>query len=131
MFGSRTVLAICLTLVLSACETPEETTTRLAQFNGKTMTEVISVIGEPTLQNKTTAVWFHESTHTEYRPIYRPYGYDRWYWHGHGYGYNYGYAHRYTYRLKCTYTATLKSGRVVSGTYKGNSCKRFAPKTKL
>ena len=95
------------------------------------MTEVISVIGEPTLQNKTTAVWFHESTHTEYRPIYRPYGYDRWYWHGHGYGYNYGYAHRYTYRLKCTYTATLKSGRVVSGTYKGNSCKRFAPKTKL
>ena len=126
MFGSRTTLAISLILALSACETPEETTKRLAQFNGKTVAEVVSVIGEPTIQNKTTAVWFHESTHTEYHRVYRPYGYYG-HWHGHGYGY----AHRYTYRLKCTYTATLKAGLVVSGTYKGNSCQRFAPKTEL
>lgn len=121
MSGFKTLIPICLTLALSACETPEQQTARLEQFQGQTVAQVAEVIGKPTLKNKTTAVWFHESIHTEYRPYYWPYGY--------GYGYGYG-GRRTTYRLNCTLTATLKNDRVISSSYKGNSCKRFAPKIK-
>lgn len=120
MSALKTFIPISLILALSACETPEEQTARLDQFQGKTLAQVTSVIGPPAIQNKTTAVWYHESIRTDYQPVYRPYGY--------GYGYPYGYGHRRTYRMKCTYTATLKSGRVTSGIYKGNACERFAPK---
>jgi hypothetical protein len=119
MSALKIITPIILTLTLSACESPEQQTARLAQFQGKTIAQVTDVIGEPTIQNKTTAVWYHESIHTEYRPYYWPYGY--------GYGYGYG-GRRSTYRLKCTFTATLKDGRIISSSYKGNSCKRFAPK---
>jgi hypothetical protein len=122
MPGLKIIIPISLIFTLSACETPEEQTARLEQFQGKTVAEVASIIGAPAIQNKTTAVWYHESIHTDYQPIYRPYGY--------GYGSPYGYGHRRTYRLKCTYTATLKSGRVAASSYKGNSCARFAPKIK-
>jgi hypothetical protein len=128
MSGFKTFILIILTLALSACETPEQQTARLAQFQGKTVAQIVDVIGPPTLQNETTAVWFHESIHTEYRPYYWPYGY------GYGYGYRNGYGYgsrRSTYRLNCTFTATLKDDRVISSSYKGNSCKRFAPKIKV
>jgi hypothetical protein len=116
MYGSKIIIPISLTLTLAACETPEQQTARLEQFQGKALAEVTSIIGEPTIQNKTTAVWYHESVHTDYQPIYHPYGY------------GYGYGHRRTYRLQCTFTATLKNDRVATSSYKGNSCKRFAPK---
>jgi hypothetical protein len=118
MYGSKIIIPISLTLTLAACETPEQQTARLEQFQGKALAEVTSIIGEPTIQNKTTAVWYHESVHTDYQPIYHPYGY------------GYGFGHRRTYRLKCTFTATLKNDRVATSSYKGNSCKRFAPKIK-
>lgn len=120
MINSKTISAICISLALTACETKEDATKRLTQFNGKTLAQVTDVIGKPTIENKTTAVWYHESTHTEYQPYYSPYIY--------GHRHHYGYRHSYTYRLKCTYTAKLKKGRVLSGIYKGNSCLRFAPK---
>lgn len=126
MSGLKILIPISLTLALSACETREEFAIRLTQFDGKTLAQVTSIIGPPTLQNKTTAVWFHESTHTEYRPHYRPYRYG----HRYGRGFGYGYGHSYTYRLNCTFTATLKAGRVMDSTYKGNDCQRFAPKPK-
>ena len=119
MSGLKIIIPISLALALSACEGPEDQTARLEQFQGKTVAEVVSSIGEPAIQNKTTAVWYHESVHTDY-PLYRPYGY----------GYGYGYGHRRTYRLKCTFTATLKNDRVATSRYKGNSCERFAPKIK-
>ncbi|MBL4750231.1 MAG: hypothetical protein JKX71_06565 [Amylibacter sp.] len=119
MFGSKTALAISLTFALTACETKEDVAKRLVQFNGKTLAQVSDIIGEPTLQNKTRAVWFYEATHTEYQPYY--------YGHRHR---HHGYAIPYTYRVNCIYTASLKSGRVVASQYKGNSCQRFAPKSK-
>ena len=121
MSGSKTALIISLTVALTACETKEEVAKRLVQFNGKTLSQVSDIIGEPTLQDKSRAVWFYEAIHTEYRPYYRPYRY------GHR---HHGYAIPYTYRVNCTYTASLKSGRIVTSKYKGNSCQRFAPKPK-
>ena len=124
MYGSKIIIPISLTLALTACETPEQQTARLEQFLGKALAEVTSTIGEPIIQNKTAAVWYHESVHTDNQPIYHPYGY------GYFYGYGYAYGHRRTYRLQCTFTATLKNDRVATSSYKGNSCKRFAPKVK-
>ncbi len=123
MLGSKTALIISITFALTACETKEDVAKRLIQFNGKTLAHVSQIIGKPTLQDKSRAVWFYEAIHTEYQPYYHPYRY------GHR---HHGYGHRipHTYRVNCTYTASLKSGRVLASKYKGNSCQRFAPKPK-
>lgn len=120
MINPKMLIVICTSLILTACETKEDVAKRLTQFNGKTLAQVTEIIGKPTLQNETTALWYHESTHTEYQPIYHHNKY--------GHRHRYGYGNSYTYRLKCIYTAKLKKGRVASGTYSGNSCLRFAPK---
>lgn len=121
MSGLKTLTFICLPLALAGCfEKPEVTAARLAQFNGKTVAQVTTVIGPPIIRNENTAVWLHDATHTEYDPpIYIPYPHGGWHRHG-GYG-------RSSYRTHCKFTATLKSGRIQSGTYEGNSCRRFAP----
>ena len=125
MSGLKSLALICLPLTLTGCfEKPEETTTRLAQFNGKTLAQVATRIGQPTIQNKTTAVWLHDATHIEYTPIFYPYPFPGGL---HRYG---GYGSGSSYREYCKYTATLKSGRILSGTYEGNSCRRFAPAAK-
>ncbi len=127
MFGSRTILAISLILALNACETKEDVAKRLVQFNGRTLAQVSQVIGPPTLQDKSHAVWFYEATHTEYLPYYRPHLYS----HRPGYrGHVHGYGIPQTYYINCTYTASLKFGHVTTSKYKGNSCQRFAPMLK-
>jgi hypothetical protein len=124
MSGLKTLAFILLPLALAGCfEKPEVTQARLAQFNGKTVDQVAMSIGHPTIQNENTAVWLHEAIHTQYDPpIYYPFPGG---WHRVG-----GYGGTSTYREYCKYTAKLKSGRVVSGRYEGNSCRRFAPTIK-
>lgn len=122
MSGLKSITLICLSLTLTGCfEKPEKKPARLAQFNSKTVAQVATRIGPPTLQNEITDGWLHDVTHIQHEPIFFPYPFPGGL-HRHG-----GYGGGGSYRGYCKYTATLKSGRIQSGKYEGKSCRRFAP----
>ncbi len=108
-------------LLLSGCfETEEEREAREAQFNGKTVSQVATVIGKPSAQDKTKAVWLYKDSYINRVPI-QSFRNGKWITTGY---------RSERVHVNCTYTAALNKGRVVSGIYEGNSCGRIAPKLK-
>ena len=106
-------------LGVAACESPQETAARQAQFDGKPLSQVVALIGAPTKKSSTSAVWQYNETTTDFVPIY---SYDQ-----------FGKARvsgqrRQTVTLTCTFQAVLNDDHVVATSYDGNSCERFAPK---
>ncbi|WP_434290562.1 hypothetical protein [Celeribacter sp. SCSIO 80788] len=105
-------------LILAACENPKMTATRQSQFNGKTLDEVITVIGPPTERSRSEAIWSFRETYVFHSPNTvlidnklvtigtTPHEGVR----------------------TCTFRATLAQGRVAASTYRGNGCMRYAPK---
>jgi len=119
MLKQKTLTALVITLVVSGCfETKEEAAARLAQFNGKTVAQVVAVIGKPIAQDKSKAIWQYHNSYTNRVPIQN---------YINGTWVTVGYRNEQV-NLDCTYTASLRAGRVQTGTYDGNSCDRFAPK---
>lgn len=115
--GPATLLAVAL-LTLAACETSEQIAARERQFNGKALDEVIAVIGPPTERSRTEAVWSFRETYVFHSP-------------------NTVLINNKLVTIgttphegvrACTYRATIERGRVVSSTYQGNGCARYAPK---
>lgn len=110
-----------MTLFLTGClETPEQAEARRTQFNGKTVAEVSEVIGKPTTQNKSKAVWMYQNSFTNRVPTQ---SYINGTWVTTGY-------RTEQVRLRCTYTATLSEGRIKTSHYDGNSCQKYSPKIK-
>lgn len=108
-------------VLLTGClETPEQAEARRTQFNGKTVAQVAEVIGKPTAQDKSKAVWMYQNSYTNRVPIQ---SYLNGAWVTTGY-------RTEQVRLKCTYTATLSAGRIKNSIYDGNSCARYSPKLK-
>ncbi len=105
-------------MTLAACESTEDRTARETQFNGQPLKAVIAQIGAPTSRNAEKAVWQYKETTTKFVPVYSYNQFGQARVTGH---------RRQTITLDCTYTATLKAGRVLSSDYQGNSCNRFAP----
>ncbi|MFX4295415.1 MULTISPECIES: hypothetical protein [Roseobacteraceae] len=106
-------------LSVAACESPQDTAARQAQFDGLPLSQVIATIGAPTQKSSTSAIWQYNETKTDFVPIY---SYDQ-----------FGKARvsgqrQQTVTLSCTFQATLDNNRVVASSYDGNSCGRFAPK---
>jgi hypothetical protein len=103
---------------LTACETSEMTAARQSQFNGKPLEDVVAVIGPPTQQTRSEAVWSFRETYTYHSPNYvsvnnqlimtgtTPHEGVR----------------------ACTFSATLEDGVVIASRYEGNGCARYAPK---
>lgn len=115
--GPAALLAVAL-LTLAACETSEQIALREAQFNGKALDEVIAVIGPPTERSRGEAVWSFRETYVFHSP-------------------NTVLINNKLVTIgttpnegvrTCTYRAALERGLVVSSTYKGNGCARYAPK---
>ena len=115
----RLLALLCLcSLSLIACETAQDRAAREAQFNGKTLSEVIAVIGPPAQRSASSAKWHHTETRYKSTPRYTtingqlvPAG--SW---------------QDPYQATCTYIAKLQNGWVTKSTYLGNACARFAPK---
>lgn len=62
-------LAVLVLISLAACESPEATTMRQSQFNGKSLDEVIAVIGLPTKRSRRgEAVWSFRETYVFHSP---------------------------------------------------------------
>lgn len=115
------LLASAAALLLAGCETAEQLEARQTQFNGMPLQDVIATIGEPRSKSSKRAVWHFTESGVNFEPIYgyRPTG--QAYVVGH---------RRVPYTLACTYTANLRSGKVVESLYDGNGCRRYAPKLK-
>jgi protein involved in sex pheromone biosynthesis len=121
MIKLKILAALTLTLFVSGClETKEEAEARQAQFNGKTVAQVVAVIGKPIAQDKSRAIWQFQSSYTRSVPIQQ---YINGKWVTRGY-------RTEQVNVDCTYTASLNSGRVTNSKYEGNSCGRYAPKLK-
>jgi len=116
-FRGLCVLLPCI--VLAGCETPEERAARETQFNGKPLAQVIAAIGQPDLQNSTTAVWQYRERDVIFEPIYIYTSTGQARVAGH---------RRRVIENECTYTARLSSARVVASQYVGNNCRRYAPR---
>lgn len=110
---------IAASLFLTGCfETAEEIEARRTQFNGMALSDVTARIGAPDRTSSSQAVWTYENTFWHQYPIYGTVG-------GKRVVVNYS---RTRVTHKCTYTAALKSGRVVESLYEGNYCNVFSPK---
>jgi hypothetical protein len=120
MIINKTLSACTLLILLSACETKEEFQARRNQFNGQTVAAVSQRIGRPVAQDKTKAVWITRNTYVDRDPIVRC---------RQGRCYTVGY-HTQVIEEKCTFTATLKAGRIMTSTYKGDSCGPLSPRLK-
>ena len=120
MIKQKALTALILTFLVSGCfETKEEIEARRAQFNGKTVAQVSSVIGKPIAQDKSKAIWRYENSYYKQVP-YQVYQSGIWIT-----------LYRSEYvSFDCTYTATLSAGRVITSHYIGNSCRRYSPKIK-
>ncbi len=118
MIKQKALTALTLALLVSGCfETKEEAEARRIQFNGKTVAQVSAVIGKPTAQDNSKAVWQYQNSYTKQVP-YQVYQSGIWIT-----------LYRTEYVSQdCTYTATLNAGRLITSHYTGNSCRRFAPK---
>lgn len=118
MIKQKTLSVLTITLLISGCfETKEEAEIRHAQFNGRTVAQVAAVIGKPTIQDRSKALWRYENSY--YRQVpYQVYQSGIWIT-----------LYRSEYvSQNCTYTATLSGNRIKTSHYTGNSCRRFAPK---
>ena len=119
MIKQKALLAFALTLLVSGCfETKEQAEARRIQFNGRTVAQVAAVIGKPIAQDKSKAIWQYSNSYSKNVPI-QHYINGRWITTGY---------RTQQVNVDCTYTATLRAGRVQTSTYEGNSCGRYAPK---
>ncbi len=118
----KIVLSLSAALTLTAClfETPNQRTTREAQFNGKTVAEVTQLIGPPARQTEKVAVWDFEETRTTIEAIYEGVG--------PGDGQTFVAFEEETRIFKCVYTATLENRRIATSSYEGNTCRYFFPR---
>jgi outer membrane protein assembly factor BamE (lipoprotein component of BamABCDE complex) len=117
----KALVTLTMALLLSGCfETKEEIAAREAQFNGKTVSQVATIIGKPIAQDKSKAIWQYNSSYTRSEPITQ---FINGNWITVGY-------RNVPVNVGCTFTATLSAGRVKTSTYAGNRCERYAPKLK-
>ena len=119
MFAPK-LLFLSAPFILAAClfESSEQKVQRTTQFNGKTLAQITSIIGQPTEQNTNSAIWHFDKTViiTETRFENLPRGKERLIG-----------GVTETTRFNCTYTATIDRERITSSVYDGNSCRRFSP----
>jgi len=117
MMKQKALIALALTLLVSGCfETKEEAEARRTQFNDRTVAQVSAIIGKPTAQDKSKAVWQYHNAYYKQVP-YQVYQSGIWIT-----------LFRTEYVSQdCTYTATLSGNRIKTSHYAGNSCRRFAP----
>jgi hypothetical protein len=107
-----------LLFILAACESPEQITARQEQFNGRSLEEVVAIIGPPTERTRSEAVWSFRETYVFHSP-------------------NTVLINNKLVTIgttphegvrACTYRATLERGRVTASAYQGNGCARYAPR---
>jgi hypothetical protein len=108
---------IACMLTLSACETPEQTAERRAQFIGHPLAYVIESIGQPKNQTSNSAIWSYKRQSISREPI-QHYVNGKWVITGYR-NQNFTYA--------CRFVATLSEGAVVDVDYSGNLCTPYAP----
>ncbi|MCP5073958.1 MAG: hypothetical protein GY947_11775 [Rhodobacteraceae bacterium] len=113
-------LLIATTLLLTSCESPEETAARLAQHNGKTVAEVSAQIGAPRKHTPKQATWIYKHTAVHRVPIQHFIN---------GYWITTGYRTERT-RYHCVFRAKLKNNRVIASDIQGTGCHNLAPSLK-
>lgn len=108
-------LGLACLLLLSACETPEETTARLKQHDGKTVEQVIAVLGSPISRTRDQVVWERRDSYVVRHPEYERYGY-RTILVG---------TSNQIVNQHCIFVGNLKRNRIVSSTTKGTGCHKM------
>ena len=115
---ARTIAVFLVAFLLAACETPEEHTARVNQYNGKTVAQVIAVLGSPISRTPSQAVWERRGSYVVRHPIHEFYN---GHWFIVGYDYQTVYQH-------CVFAATLKRGIVVASQVNGTGCLKIVPR---
>lgn len=105
---------VCL-LLLSGCETPEETRARLTQHDGKTVDQVIAVLGSPISRTREQVVWERRDSYVVRHPEY-----ERW----NGQVILVGYSNQIV-NQHCLFVGQLERNRIVSSSTKGNGCHKM------